>query len=154
MKKLVIFIVVLIILLGGGFWYFNQRTKPVVQDIPNTNQPLNVNTPVNTNQPPEQASSTVEAVGSIKEFTVEGSNFKFAPNEIKVAKGDTVRVIFKNSGGFHDFVLDEFNVKTSQIGDGLQETVEFTADQTGQFEFYCSVGQHRQMGMVGTLIVE
>lgn len=54
----------------------------------------------------------------------------------------------------HDFVIDELNVKTKIVKDGESETVEFTPDQTGTFEFYCSVGQHRQMGMKGTLIVE
>ncbi len=153
MQKLAIFIVI-IILVAGGFWYFNQRSTPVVQEITDTNQPLNENIPVNTNQPSEQATSTDQVAGTVKEFTVEGSNFKFSPNMIKVAKGDTVRVTFKNIGGFHDFVLDEFNIRMAQIGDGQQETVEFVANQTGSFEFYCSVGQHRQMGMVGTLIVE
>jgi uncharacterized cupredoxin-like copper-binding protein len=32
--------------------------------------------------------------------------------------------------------------------------VQFVADKTGTFEFYCSVGNHRQMGMVGTLVVQ
>jgi len=33
-------------------------------------------------------------------------------------------------------------------------SVEFVADQEGAFEYYCSVGNHRQQGMKGTLIVE
>jgi len=32
--------------------------------------------------------------------------------------------------------------------------VEFTADTPGEFEYYCSVGQHRANGQVGKLIVE
>lgn len=93
-------------------------------------------------------------MGQVKEFTVDGSNFKFVPVEMKVKKGDTVRVVFKNVGGFHDFVVDEFDVKTSQIGEGEEEEVEFVASKTGTFEYYCSVGQHRKNGMVGKLIVE
>ncbi len=92
--------------------------------------------------------------GEVKTFTVSGSKFAFSPKEIKVKKGDKVKIIFKNSGGFHDFVLDEFSVKTAQIKDGESAEVSFTADKTGTFEFYCSVGSHRAMGMKGNLIVE
>ena len=33
-------------------------------------------------------------------------------------------------------------------------TAEFTADKVGSFEYYCSVGSHRSMGMKGVLKVE
>lgn len=89
-----------------------------------------------------------------KKITVVGSSFRFSPNEIRVKKGDVVTIVFQNSGGLHDFVIDEFNVKTKQISGGESETVTFTADKTGTFEYYCSVGNHRQMGMKGNLIVE
>ena len=90
------------------------------------------------------------AQGAEKDFTVEGSNYKFAPSTLTVNK---VKITFKNSGGFHDFVLDEFGVKTKVIPSGQSATVEFTADKTGTFDYYCSVGNHRAMGMQGTLTV-
>ena len=37
---------------------------------------------------------------------------------------------------------------------GLGVTFEHTFNQTGTFEYYCSVGNHRAMGMKGTLIVQ
>ena len=55
--------------------------------------------------------------------------------------------------GNHDFVIDELNVKTKEIGAGKTDTVELTPNEVGTFEFYCSVGNHKQMGMKGTLIV-
>lgn len=85
---------------------------------------------------------------------VEGENFSFAPNEIKVKKGDKVTINFKSASGFHDFVIDEFDVATKQVQTGEMSSVTFTADKVGSFEFYCSVGNHRAMGMVGTLVVE
>lgn len=87
-------------------------------------------------------------------FTVTGSNFSFDVKEIKVKKGDTVTVVFKNADGFHDWNLDEFNAHSKKIQGGAEDTITFTADKTGTFEYYCSVGKHRQMGMVGKLIVE
>lgn len=89
-----------------------------------------------------------------KEFVVEASPFKFAPSEITVKKNDTVRITLTNKEGTHDFVLDEFNVRTKQFQAGQSETIEFIADKVGSFEYYCSVGNHRQMGMVGKLIVQ
>lgn len=94
------------------------------------------------------------ATPKVVEFVVTGKGFSFDPKEIKVKKGDRVKVTFKNAEGFHDWVLDEFNVATKQISAGQEEVVEFTADKTGTFEYYCSVGKHRQMGMKGNLIVE
>jgi len=89
-----------------------------------------------------------------KNFTVTGTNFAFDVTEMRVKKGDTVVVTFVNSEGFHDWVLDEFNVRTSQLQPGEEETITFVADKVGEFEYYCSVGQHRAQGMVGKLIVE
>jgi plastocyanin len=103
---------------------------------------------------PESTSGDAMTATNKVSFTVEGSQFKFTPNELKVKKGDTVEIVFKNSEGFHDWVLDEFNAKTKQISAGESETISFVADKTGTFEYYCSVGKHRQMGMVGNLIVE
>jgi plastocyanin len=92
--------------------------------------------------------------GETKSFTVEAANFGYSVKEIKVKKGDTVKIKFVNKEGFHDWVLDEFNAKTPQIMGGKTADIEFVATKTGTFEYYCSVGQHRAMGMVGKLIVE
>ncbi|OHA03244.1 MAG: hypothetical protein A3J58_00940 [Candidatus Sungbacteria bacterium RIFCSPHIGHO2_02_FULL_52_23] len=95
-----------------------------------------------------------EAVGTVvTEFIITGANYSFTPSALKVKKGDTVRITLKNSGGLHDFVIDEFGVATKRINGGEEDTVTFVADKTGTFEFYCSVGSHRQMGMKGTITV-
>jgi plastocyanin len=86
-------------------------------------------------------------------INVTGENFRFLPNTITVKKGQTVKINFESTMGFHDFVVDEFSAKTTQVNTGATTSVEFVADQVGSFEYYCSVGQHRANGMVGTLIV-
>lgn len=151
MNKTVTIVVVLAVLaVAGGALYMNSaKTNP---------QPTNENTVMQAEPTTAVAqgepSTTGAAMEGVKEFTVTGSNFSFDPKEIKVKKGDTVKVTFKNADGMHDFVIDELNVKTKQIKGGEEETVEFVADQAGTFEYYCSVGQHRQNGMVGKLIVQ
>ena len=89
-----------------------------------------------------------------KTINVQGGMYYFNPSQITVNKGDKVKIVFTNKNGFHDFNLDEFNVHSSKISGGSSTTVEFTADKTGSFEYYCSVGNHRQMGMKGTLVVK
>ncbi len=91
---------------------------------------------------------------NVKSFAVLGSPFKFSLSEIKVKKGDTVRIIFRNMEGTHDWKIDEFNVATKVLSVGQEETIEFIAGKTGRFEYYCSVGTHRQAGMKGALVVE
>jgi len=54
----------------------------------------------------------------------------------------------------HDFVVDEFGAKTDTLQTGQSDTITFVADKTGTFEYYCSVGNHRAMGMKGNLIVK
>lgn len=89
-----------------------------------------------------------------KVIVVEASNFKFNIDTIIVKKGEKMKLVFKNLEGMHDFRVDELGIKTKIFRDKGEEVVEFTADKVGTFEFYCSVEEHRQMGMVGTLVVE
>jgi len=103
---------------------------------------------------PNQSDETMEEDSEVKTFEIDASNFKFSLSEIRVNRGDRVRIVLNNTGGIHNWVIDEFNAKTKQIEGPATDTVEFTADRTGTFEYYCSVGQHRQNGMVGQLIVE
>jgi len=90
----------------------------------------------------------------VKEFKLEAVNFSFSEKEIRVKKGDTVRITVVNAGGFHDWVLDEFELATERLQAGESQTIEFVADKEGEFEYYCSVGTHRAQGQVGTLVVE
>ncbi len=120
------------------------RMATTTPDSSGDNSGLNMNIGV---------SSTVH-VSSVKEFTVTGQNYSFTPSTLTVNKGDTVKITFKNADGFHDFRIDEFNVATNRISGGSEESVTFVADKTGTFEYYCSVANHRAMGMKGTLTVK
>ena len=90
---------------------------------------------------------------NVVKVEVTGKNFTFTPSRIEVKKGQTVELTFKNESGFHDFVLDEFNVKATQMQGPATQTVTFVASEAGEFEYYCSVGKHREMGMKGMLVV-
>ncbi len=102
----------------------------------------------------EEMDNVTFPVSEVREFTISGQNFSFAPASIAVNEGDRVRITFKNASGFHDLKIDEFAVATKQIQGGQEEVVEFVANKKGTFEYYCSVGNHRAMGMTGSLIVQ
>jgi cytochrome c oxidase subunit 2 len=90
----------------------------------------------------------------VKTFNVTASNYKFSTSAMSVNKGDTVRITLKNTDGTHDLKVDGYDVKTKLLSSGQEDTIEFTADKIGTFDFYCTYGNHRQMGMKGTLTVK
>lgn len=102
----------------------------------------------------EDESAPAMMDGGVQDITVTGSSFTFAPAAFTVKKGQKVRLTFKNSGGNHDFVVDELGVSTKLLKSGEEQMVEFTPDKSGSFEFYCSVGNHRAMGMKGIITVQ
>lgn len=142
--------VVVVLLLGGVGWFLMQNNSKM-QLADNQISP----TPVaSSSATPTSTDSAATSSGNVVEVSVESKGLSLSPNEIKVKKGDTVKLTFKNTQGTHDLNLDEFNVKTKMIKAGAQETVEFVADKVGSFEYYCSVLGHRAAGMKGTLVVE
>ena len=50
---------------------------------------------------------------SVKEITVTNDGFDYMPREIRVNVGDRIRLTYENGGGFHDWVLDEFDAATA-----------------------------------------
>ncbi|MCK6462920.1 MAG: cupredoxin domain-containing protein [Candidatus Pacebacteria bacterium] len=134
MKKFIVFLI--IVLIGFGVYFLITGDK----------------SSENGTGGEQKSSESVPA--ALKTFDVSGENFSFSLKEIRVKKGDKVRINFTSAGGFHDWAIDEFNAKTDRVENGGKVSVEFTADKAGTFEYYCSVGQHRQNGMKGQLIVE
>jgi plastocyanin len=102
----------------------------------------------------EDEDSELSVDPEAKVFNITGRNFAFSQDEIRVRRGDTVTINFSSVGGFHDWAVDEFDARTAQVNTGQASSVTFVADTAGEFEYYCSVMNHRQAGMVGTLIVE
>ena len=143
MKRIFITVVIIATIAIGG-WKLSAQKSTGESPTP----PMPTGTTTNEPIPSPAANS------AIKEFTVTGKNYSFSLSAITVQKGDQVKILFKNEGGFHDLKIDEFNVATKQIKGGETDTIEFTADKSGSFEYYCSVGSHRAMGMKGTLTVE
>ncbi len=167
-SKALIGLFAVVVLIGAGIWFINagnttpkDNTAAVTTGGDSMDGMDMGSTTTDTNATDTSSGVTTDVdatagvtTGTTKEFTVTGSNFAFSPTTLTVNKGDHVKITFKNSGGFHDFVLDAFKVKTDRINGGDSAVVEFDATQSGSFEYYCSVGNHRAMGMKGTLVVK
>lgn len=119
----------------------------------NNNQPVVVEKQVIPSTPP--TTSTEQVINEeIKTVEMEAGSFYYKPNIITIKKGEKVKIVMKSVSMMHDFVIDELGVKMPIVKNGDTGTVEFTADKIGTFEYYCSVGQHRQLGQIGKLVVE
>ncbi len=129
--------------------------------LPNSEEPAA--TPVAPAAPSEinltEDDSSISVLDEVEEanaIVIDTVDYAFSPNVIMARAGQTVRVNLKASGGMHDFVIDELDVQSALIQAGEETFFEIVVpeDAAGQeYEFYCSVGNHRAMGMVGTLVV-
>ncbi len=153
-KKLLLIGSIVLILIVGAIYFLtslNGENESVQGTATEAVNEVVVDVPAETTTENEDET---EAVSEVKTFEVESTTFSYTPNEIRVNEGDTVRIVLSNANGVHDWVVDEFNARTEIINAGETDEIEFVADKAGTYEFYCSVGNHREMGMVGTLIVE
>ena len=150
-SKIIGVIVLLLIVAGVGAYFFSREN--VENDSAMEQGEVTENT-MEKVSPTVTAENPPAAVGKSKEISITASNFKFSQTKLSIKKGESVKIIFKNTEGMHDFVIDELDVRTKVLKEGEEETLEFVAEETGNFEFYCSVGEHRQQGMVGTLTVK
>jgi nitrous oxide reductase len=155
MQKIIIIIATTLVL-GAGYMFLNTD---------NTTTETNISGDTVQNIPAPEIKTNITPVteikSNVKEFkmtswmdNIDGKMAAhFSLKEIRVKKGDKVRIIITNTAGNHDFVLDEYklNLETPL---NKPVIVEFTADKVGTFEYYCSKYNHRAIGQKGNLIVE
>lgn len=142
-----LFVVIIIIVAAVGVMLWLGTNKTGTQPATTQAEPT-----VTTQEKPTEATGSAMTEQVI---TVEGGEYYFQPNEIRVKQGEKVTITLKNVGKMpHDFVIGALSVQSELTRGGEEATVTFTPDKTGTFEFYCSVSGHRQQGMRGTLIVE
>lgn len=169
--KAIFSVVLVVVVLGFGWWYMQgTNTESVAGDevvadmivVDGDVRNADADTVVEDMQTTGDFEGDIEmkeiptapAVMSVKKFNITAKNFEFSQKEIRVKKGEKVSINFESTGGLHDWVNDEFKAHTEQVRPGTKTSATFVADKVGTFEFYCSVGEHRAMGMKGNLIVE
>ena len=141
MGKIIGLILITGIAIGGYFFFKN---KEPMSDKTNGNTAPQEKISPETDRPAKEFSTTAY---------YDETGVWFSLKEMRVKKGDLVRVHATNTKGMHDFTIDEFGIR-KELPLNEEVTFEFTADKTGEFIFYCSKPGHRAKGQWGTLIVE
>jgi len=89
-----------------------------------------------------RGSSTAEVSGNLENGVrvVQMSAFRFGfdPNPVIVNEGDQVKLVVSSTDVTHGFSIAEFGVNV-QLFPGRPSIIDFTADRSGTFIFYCSV---------------
>lgn len=152
-------------IVGFGYLYSNSSKTPAMNQN-STEQKVTEQapaaSPTNNTMPTDESQAVVdektvvtdEALAEIKTINMEAGAFYYLPAEIKVKKGEKVKIVFTSKDMMHDFNVDELGIKSPIVKSGQTAEFEFSADKVGTFEYYCSVGQHRAQGQIGKLIVE
>ena len=146
-NKLITFVLIGVVILGLGYYFMNKNSmksnsvsQPQTTTIPST--------------PGGATSSTLPAVID-RTINIEGNEYAFNPSAITVKKGQNIQITFTNTGALpHNLKISDLNVQTKTIQPGQSDTVTFTAEIIGKFNFICSVGSHADKGMKGVLTVE
>ncbi len=104
----------------------------------------------------------IKPTGVTKEFTISGitdvsdGTYRFSKDKITVSAGDVVKIIFTTTdvSTGHNLNIDEFDGHIATVNGGATNAIEFFADKKGEFKYYCNIGNHRETGMEGILVVE
>ncbi len=127
---------------------------PIASMVPESDEMNRDSTDADDRASTSGETTQMDSEDQVRTINVEAGSFYYTPNEIRVKKGEKIKLVLNSVDMMHDFVIDELGVKIPVTKGGSSATVEFTADTAGTFEYYCSVGQHRASGQIGTIIVE
>ncbi len=161
MKNLLIFGFIAMLILSFGCTSTSPPANPPPQVQPTPNpSPSPQPTPAPSPPPqaqnqtnPSQPNPTTPPPNQVT-LHITAKQFAYDPNVITVNKGDHVHLVLTSLDVTHGFSLPAFNVNT-QIVPGQDSIVDFVADQSGTFDFRCSVvcgAGHA--GMTGQLVVK
>lgn len=141
--KIAIVVIVVVVIAGAAYLFSTQNPA----SAPEGTQMESTEQTVDETMVEDDENSDVVVID------MTGEDFSFDPSEITVKTGQRVKVVLTAGDMQHDFVIDELDVKSEIAVEGETVEVEFTPTEAGEFEYYCSVGEHRANGMVGTLTV-
>jgi plastocyanin len=154
--KYVLWTIIIIVVLGGAWWLLMPQDNGTAPENATTTAQTGDMSGMQGMTGADMSASVDTSITAAPTVVVDisGKNFSFSKSEIRVKQGDIVQINFTSENGVHNWTVDEFNAHTATVQTGGTSSVTFVADKKGTFEYYCSVGSHRQMGMVGNLIVE
>ncbi len=141
-------VLVAIILAIIGFFVFTQSKTKMMPEIAQSPSQVQTIPPVTPS-----VAETKEVPLSEGIISIEAGSFYYKPSVLKLKKGEKVTIKLNSVSMMHDFNVDKLGLKIPVTKSGNTATIEFTPTKVGEFEYYCSIGQHRANGQVGKLIV-
>ncbi|MBI1800925.1 MAG: cupredoxin domain-containing protein [Chloroflexi bacterium] len=94
------------------------------------------------------------------EFKVTATDFKFEPADLTLKAGQKIKLTMTNKGAIdHTWLLKDASGKelsqTLTVKNGETKSLEFAAPATpGTYTLLCDVPGHKELGMVGKVIVQ
>lgn len=107
----------------------------------------------NTTPAPAQATTEKQAEPGI---AVTEREFAIEPKDVEVPKAGTVTFTIRNAGGTEHALEVEGpkgEEETDPIAPGASATLKVVLDKPGRYEWYCPIGDHKDRGMRGTIVV-
>jgi len=97
--------------------------------------------------------------GETKQMTIvmgEGGVWTFNPDHITANKGDKIELtlINKDAAQPHSLLIPDLNFNSGEIAPNSEGTFTITASKKGEFQFYCDIPGHKEVGMVGKITVQ
>ena len=108
-------------------------------------------------QPPgprtTQAPGTAAAGGPV---TIGETEFTLTPANPRVKAGTVQFKAVNRGGAVHALEVEgpSGEVETRELQPGQSQTISVKLDKPGRYEMYCPVGNHKDQGMEGTVIVQ
>ena len=100
------------------------------------------------------AVSLAQEKPAVREITMTAKKYEFSPGEIRVQRGETVKLSITALDRKHGFKIEALDIDR-ELPKGEVVTIEFTADRVGSFPIacskFCGLGHGK---MKGQLIVE
>ncbi|MBI2833303.1 MAG: cupredoxin domain-containing protein [Acidobacteria bacterium] len=101
------------------------------------------------------ASAAAAKQAATREFEITAERFRFTPEVIEVAEGDSVKLTIRSHDGTHGFAIKRLKIDEEIPKGGAPVVIQFVANEVGTFNIacseYCGKGHKR---MVAKLVVK
>lgn len=102
---------------------------------------------------PKAVTSAAPGVSaSLRVFEIKGENDTFSPSTVIAYTGDTIHVNFTAVDKEYDITFPDYNMKQT-ASKGQTKVLEFQAQATGKFTYYCDLCGGLKSKTVGYIIV-
>lgn len=89
------------------------------------------------------------------DYAIDLNNYSFSPSNLTSEPGTNLKIKLTSNTGTHNMRIDKLNFDSGMIAQGESKivTLQIPSDAKGDYEVYCSVGNHKSMGMIGKLTI-